>query len=253
MLHQLDTPPSSEQAAELSHDSADDKIALLKTSIKELEYLSCTLAHEVRSSFRAINGCASLLAQRHDLDEESLRWIRIINDTTARANGLIEDIVAYARLGSQGIRIEALDMAELANEAMTEVLCGHVGTVPNILMDWLPPTHGDRSLIRQVWVNLIENAIKYSRKAGSPHIQITGWMAESETVYAVKDNGAGFDMRFAHKLFVMFERLHSGTEFPGTGIGLATVKRIVSSHYGRVWAESDPNHGAMFFFALPKL
>jgi light-regulated signal transduction histidine kinase (bacteriophytochrome) len=118
-------------------------------------------------------------------------------------------------------------------------------------MDSLPRASGDRAMLRQVWVNLIGNAIKYSAKCGQPCVRISGKKLQDETVYRIEDNGVGFDMRYYHKLFGVFQRLHSMEEFAGTGIGLAIVQRIVTRHRGRVWAESEPGRGAIFYFSLP--
>jgi light-regulated signal transduction histidine kinase (bacteriophytochrome) len=142
-------------------------------------------------------------------------------------------------------------MDRLAQEAIQEALDGHGETPARIDLAELPPIQGDRSLLRQVWVNLISNALKYSSRVAEPRIEISGYREGAENVYRVRDNGAGFDMRYYGKLFGVFQRLHRSEDFAGTGVGLAIVQRVVMRHLGRVWAEASPNEGATFYFALP--
>jgi light-regulated signal transduction histidine kinase (bacteriophytochrome) len=157
----------------------------------------------------------------------------------------------FSRAGKQTLDVTLVDMTMLADLSAAEVMALYVGPVPRIEMADLPSVPADPSVIRQVWCNLIGNALKYSAKRDQPLIRIGGWIENDEAVYEVKDNGAGFDMRFADKLFGVFQRLHQAEEFSGTGVGLAITHRIITRHGGRIWAESTPGNGACFRFALP--
>lgn len=253
MLARCDAKTSSEHGTRHPYEELCSKIRLLEAGIQEFESFSCIISHDLKSSLLAIEGCTSLLERKHSehLDEDARQLIRLIHDTCQRTTHGLEDLLTYARLGCRSIKSGEIDMAQLAQEASSQVLCDYSGTLPNIIMGRLPPVRGDQSLLYQVWVNLVGNAVKYSSKVASPRIESAGWVSELETVYAIRDNGAGFDIRFAEKLFELFQRLHSKSDFPGTGIGLASVKRIVSSHGGRVWAQSQPNNGATFSFSVP--
>ncbi len=147
---------------------------------------------------------------------------------------------------------QAIDVESLVHEVVAETLNGYIGTPPDIHVSALPPARGDRGLLRQVWANLISNAIKYSSKTARPRIEITGEATGTENRYAVRDNGVGFDMDYVSKLFGVFQRLHRDDEFSGTGVGLAIVQRVVNRHGGRVWAEGKIGAGAVFSFALPQ-
>jgi light-regulated signal transduction histidine kinase (bacteriophytochrome) len=162
---------------------------------------------------------------------------------------LIEDLLAFSRFGRQAVSRQALDMGALARSVADEVRGASGAT---IALDALPPAQADPLLMRQVWINLVGNALKYSGKRATPEIRIGGKEEPGSSVYWVRDNGAGFDMRYADKLFGVFQRLHRGDEFPGTGVGLAIVQRIVARHGGRVWAEGTPDGGACFWFSLPR-
>jgi len=162
---------------------------------------------------------------------------------------LIDDLLAFSRLGRQPLARQAVDSATLVREVIDEV---RGDSRASIEVGELQSTPGDRALLKQVCVNLISNALKYSSKAAAPRVEIGSQVEGEETVYCVRDNGAGFDMRYAAKLFGVFQRLHSNDEFPGTGVGLAIVQRVVARHGGRVWAEGKPGAGASFFFSLPQ-
>jgi light-regulated signal transduction histidine kinase (bacteriophytochrome) len=161
---------------------------------------------------------------------------------------LIDDLLAFSLLGRRALQPEHVDMAALANEVWAELGAGSPVTA---VIAALPPASGDRALLRQVWTNLIGNALKYSARRPSPLITVTGAREDDELHYCVTDNGVGFDPRHAAKLFHVFSRLHAESEFPGSGVGLATVQRIVVRHGGRVWAEGQPDAGAKFHFSLP--
>jgi light-regulated signal transduction histidine kinase (bacteriophytochrome) len=166
---------------------------------------------------------------------------------------LIVGLLAFSQAGRQPLDRTRIDMTSLAREAAAEVLAAHAGPKPSIEISDLPPCAGDATVIRQVWCNLIGNALKYSAKRIQPLIRISGRIEDREAVYQVDDNGAGFDMRYVHRLFAVFQRLHGAADFAGTGVGLAIVHRILTRHGGRIWAKGEPDQGASFQFALPCL
>ena len=165
---------------------------------------------------------------------------------------LIDDLLTFSRLGRKPIEQTELDMGQMVHALLERAWAQHEGTRPEVRVGSLPNACADRSLIEQVWANLISNAIKYSGKRERPVIDIAAISEESEYVYFVRDNGAGFDPRYKAKLFGVFQRLHDSDDFPGTGVGLALVQRIVLRHGGRVWADGEPDVGATFYFTLPK-
>lgn len=226
----------------------------LQTSNKDLESFSYSVSHDLRSPLRAIDSFALMLEEDYatKLDQEACRYIKVIREGAQKMGRLIDDLLAFSRMGREPINSASVDLRAGAERAVKEVLVAHAGTRPELLMHELPPARGDAALLHHVWVNLIGNAVKYSSKTPAPRIEIGGCIQGAEAVYFVKDNGAGFDMRYADKLFGVFQRLHGTDEFPGTGVGLAIVKRVISRHGGRVWGESEPDNGAKFFFTLPQ-
>jgi len=227
-----------------------ERSAALEAANKDLESFSYSVSHDLRAPLRAIDGFARLLEQDHSnkLDAEARRLLGVIRENSGRMAELIDDLLAFSRLGRQTLRPERLDMAELAGAAWGEL---HAGEATQFRLGRLPPARGDRALLRQVWANLLSNALKYSSKRQGAAVEVSGSDDGREAVYCVSDNGAGFDMRYYDKLFGVFERLHGQHEFPGTGVGLAIVQRIVARHGGRVWAEGKVNEGARFYFSLP--
>jgi light-regulated signal transduction histidine kinase (bacteriophytochrome) len=164
---------------------------------------------------------------------------------------LIDELLEYSRLGRKALSTAAIDMKRLVEEVLGELQVSGEKT-SRLVVGALPPARGDAMLLKLVWTNLLGNAIKFSGKREQPVIEVSGQMDGAESVYCVKDNGAGFDMRYYDKLFGVFQRLHSAEEFAGTGVGLAIVQRVVSRHGGRVWAEGKVDDGAAFYFSLPK-
>jgi signal transduction histidine kinase len=164
---------------------------------------------------------------------------------------LIDDLLAFSRVGRGEMRSVEIDLTSLARAVFAECAAGAAGRQVRLNLNPLLPARGDPSLIRQVLVNLLSNAIKYTRPRAEAEVELGSRADGNDNVYWVKDNGVGFDPRYAHKLFGIFQRLHSDEEFKGTGVGLALVQRIVSRHRGRVWAEGKPNEGAVFYFTLP--
>jgi PAS domain S-box-containing protein len=225
----------------------------LEATNKELESFSYSVSHDLRSPLRAIDGFSLMLEEDYNerLDDEGRRMLRVVRDNAAQMARLIDDLLAFSRLGRKPVASAAIDMTGLAREALTEVLQGMDSAARGVALEELPPGIGDRALLRQVWINLIGNAVKYSGKQPEPNIRISGRTEGNERVYCVTDNGVGFDMRYYDKLFGVFQRLHAASDFQGTGVGLAIVQRIVTRHGGRAWAEGKLGEGASFFFALP--
>jgi signal transduction histidine kinase len=225
---------------------------------KELESFSYTVSHDLRAPLRAINGFSRILKEDYadKLDDEGRRLLDVIKGNSNRMGSLIDDLLAFSRLGRKSVAAAKIDMTALAKTVKEDLQNESKDRSMQIIIHPLPPALGDPVLIRQVWINLLANAIKFTEHAASACIEI-GTVANAEqqgsaaNIYYVKDNGAGFDMRYYDKLFGIFHRLHRDDEFPGTGVGLAIVQRIVTRHNGRVWAEGKVDQGATFFFELP--
>jgi signal transduction histidine kinase len=231
----------------------DQRTAQLEATNKELEAFSYSVSHDLRAPLRAVDGFAGVLVEDHSsrLDAEGLRVIGVIRHEATRMGQLIDDLLAFSRVGRGEMRSVEIDLTSLARAVFAECAAGAAGRQVRLNLNPLLPARGDPSLIRQVLVNLLSNAIKYTRPRAEAEVELGSRADGNDNVYWVKDNGVGFDPRYAHKLFGIFQRLHSDEEFKGTGVGLALVQRIVSRHRGRVWAEGKPNEGAVFYFTLP--
>ena len=225
----------------------------LEGANKELESFSYTVSHDLRAPLRAINGFAMMLEEdfHASLNGEGRRLLSVIRDSARRMGALIDDLLAFSRLGRTHMQRVRIDMRELVEEILGELRQGDGLGVATIAVEKLPPAYGDRSLLRQAWSNVIGNAIKYSGNREQPEIRVQGYIDGDEVIYSVEDNGVGFDMRFYDKLFGVFQRLHEANQFPGTGVGLAIVHRVIDRHSGRVWAKAAPDRGATFYFSLP--
>jgi light-regulated signal transduction histidine kinase (bacteriophytochrome) len=206
----------------------------------------------LRAPLRTIEGFAQLLEESYKnlLDDSALQHLNAIRRSSKHMAQLIDDLLAYAKVGRQAIIQKTLDMNMLAAKA-AEVAAFGRNPQPSIIIDQLPVAAGDETMLSSVWLNLVDNAIKYSAKNVAPVIHISAQHDEQTTTYCVQDNGVGFDMQNYEKLFDVFQRLHSEREFAGTGLGLAIVERIISRHGGRIWAEGKPSKGAAFYFSLP--
>jgi light-regulated signal transduction histidine kinase (bacteriophytochrome) len=235
---------------------AEESAALadqLQKTNAELEAFSYSISHDLRAPFRHIAGYAELLSDRErGLDERSRHYLRSIAEAALAAGRMVDDLLAFSHLGRASLKLGAIDMAKLVGEARI----GLDAETASRTVEWkvgdLPPAWGDPGLVRQVWANLIGNALKYSRDREAAVVTIAGETTPTETRYTVADNGVGFDMAYAGKLFGVFQRLHRADEFPGTGIGLALVKRIIERHGGSVWAAGELGKGATFGFSLPR-
>jgi signal transduction histidine kinase len=230
-----------------------ERTAKWEAANAELEAFSYTVSHDLRAPVRAINGYTRMLMEEHasSLDAEGLRMLGVIATRTKRMGDMIDDLLTFSRTGRQTIVPARVEMLDLARSVAGDLvpMDGRVHT--KVTIGELPPVHGDAALLRQVWVNLISNAVKFSAGNEQPEIEIGGREEPAATVFWVRDNGVGFDMAYQHKLFGVFERLHSQEEFEGTGVGLAIAQRVMNRHGGRIWAESQQGKGATFFFSLP--
>jgi hypothetical protein len=224
----------------------------LEAANHELESFSYTVSHDLRAPLRAINGFAHALEEEYTarLDGEGRRLLRVVLDQSRFMGQLIDDLLEFSRLGRKDLAVQDVDMGALAAEVARELQGGR-GEGAQITFAPLARALGDPPLLRQVWMNLLSNALKFSGGRARPRIEVSSFSDGSDTVFCVKDNGAGFDMRYYDKLFGVFHRLHRAEEFPGTGVGLALVNRVVTRHGGRVWAEGKVGEGATFYFALP--
>jgi len=241
----------AEQAIRKLNAELLENTAQLLATNKELEGFSYSVSHDLRAPLRAIDGFSLMLQEdcHAMLNDEGRRYVTVIRDNTRRMGALIDDLLAFSRLGRQPVADREINVDSLVREVIEEVVGS--APAPRIEVEPLPSTRGDRGLLRQVWVNLIANAIKYSSKAAQPLIQISGRQVGTENHYSVRDNGVGFNMAYVGKLFGVFQRLHRADEFAGTGVGLAIVHRVVTRHGGRVWADGEVDRGAVFSFALP--
>jgi light-regulated signal transduction histidine kinase (bacteriophytochrome) len=226
----------------------------LEESNRELESFSYSVSHDLRAPLRAVGGFADALIEDHaaKLDGEANRYLHLIADNSRKMGRLIDDLLAFSRLGRQEVRRSVIDMDKLIKDVLLEIGAASGRPLPPVSVQKLPPVFGDYALVRQVFLNLVSNAVKYSGKKASPLVEIGVKNADGENVYFVKDNGAGFDMRYAGKLFGVFQRLHKAEDFEGTGVGLAIVQRVVMRHGGRVWAEGRVNEGATFYLTFGK-
>jgi PAS domain S-box-containing protein len=230
-----------------------DRTVQLEESNKELEAFSYSVSHDLRAPLRAIDGFTGILVDDYGshLDTEGRRLCSVIHDNTIRMGRLIDNLLAFSRLGRVEMQSSRIDMGAMASSMFYELTTPESRGRIDFQIGSLPAAVGDPSLMRQVWSNLLGNAVKFSAKRERAVITVSGELKEGESVYAVRDNGAGFDMRYADKLFGVFQRLHSSMEFEGTGVGLALVQRVVRRHGGRVWAEGETGRGATFYFTLP--
>ncbi len=219
---------------------------------KELEAFSYSVSHDLRAPLRIIDGYTEIIVKDYStkLDDEGIRLLGIVTDNTRKMGRLIDDLLNLSKMGRKEMTLHRVDMNRLVESVIADQFS--IGTKEySIQKTKLEPADADSSLIRQVWINLISNAVKYSANQERPLIEINSVKNPADITYSIKDNGVGFDMKYADKLFGVFQRLHKITEFEGTGVGLALVHRIVTRHGGRVWAEAEANKGATFYFSLP--
>ena len=246
-----------DRALTAGNDALKKEKEALAEANKELEGFSYSVSHDLRAPLRTIDAFSRILEEDHrpSLDAEAYRCLTIVRNAAARAGQLIDDLLNFSRLGRQGMNFRLVKMADLAREAADNLRTIEEGRQIDLTIGDLPACQGDGRFLKLVWTNLLENAFKYTKNRNEVRIEV-GWMpddASAEAVtYYVKDNGVGFNMKYVHKLFCVFQRLHGNEDFDGTGVGLAIVQRIVQRHGGRVWAEGKVDGGATFFFSLRK-
>lgn len=222
---------------------------------KALESLASTAAHDLRSRLSVIGAYAGLLEKNYSgvLDERGTGFVRTIRANARRTGNLIDDLQAFAKWTRKPVELAPVDMTALARQAVDDAISALAGDGPRpaVSLGVLPAVRADAALLRRVWMHLVTNAFKYSARRATPTLDISARADDGLHVYSVRDNGVGFDMKHAGKLFQPFERLHSSEEFEGTGLGLATVHKIVVRHGGCVWADSSEGEGTVISFSLP--
>ena len=227
----------------------------IKTLDQELESFSYSISHDLRAPLRSIDGYSKILQEdfAHQLGSEGIRVLNVIMNNAKRMGNLIDDLLEFGRLGRKSLQRSHIDMTAMAKEIVQDLLWQFPDRKVDVTIADLHTASADPEMIRKVWFNLLDNAFKYSGKKSEAKIDVRSYAAgQDEWCYEVRDNGVGFDMKYAPKLFGVFQRLHKIQDFTGTGVGLAIVKRIISRHGGRVWAEASLESGAIFYFTIPK-
>jgi two-component system NtrC family sensor kinase len=225
----------------------------LEAANEELEELSYAMSHDLRTPLRALDGFSRMLLEKHGagLGDDGKRMLKVLRDNARHVGRLVDDILRYLALGRQEMKYSSVDLSRLASELFKEMQAAEPGRHLRLEVGVLPPAWADGAMIRQVLQNLLSNAVKFSPTDAETLIEVGGAVNEKEDIYYVRDRGVGFDMRYAHKLFRVFERVHPTGQYEGTAMGLAIVKRVIDRHGGRVWAEGREGEGATFHFALP--
>ncbi len=226
--------------------------ALILDANKELEAFSYSVSHDLRAPLRAVDGFARILLTDYasQLPAEAQRYLGLVRDNTQRMGQLIDDLLVFSRMAGQKLNKQRVNIAGLIQETVARQQSEQNGRQLEINVGELAECEADPALLKQVWANLLSNALKFTRARDLARIEIGYLNQDAEVVYFVKDNGVGFDMRYAHKLFGVFQRLHRAEDYEGTGVGLAIVQRVVRRHGGRVWAESELDKGTTVYFTL---
>ncbi len=229
-----------------------ERTSQLKSALLHMESFSYSISHDLRAPLRAVNGYAHILLEDFGpaIPEEAQRYLKQISGNGTRMAALIDDLLTFSRLSRHPLNRETIEPATVVRDVLEELERERAGRTVQLTIEELPPCQADPSLIRQVFANLLSNALKYSRKRDNARIEVGSFQKEGTTVYFVRDNGDGFDMAYADKLFGVFQRLHSSEDFEGTGVGLAIAHNIVTRHGGSIWAEGTPGEGATFFFTV---
>lgn len=242
------------EAEEKLEQLVAERTAELTSANSELEAFTYSVSHDLRAPLRAVISYARIFEEDYMqlLDAGGKRQLLTIRQSAEKMSHLIDDLLSFSRLGKLSLQKKAIDMSALTAEVLAELTQGTIHTA-QINIQPLPEIVADTTLIKSVMMNLLGNAIKYSSKKEQAQITVSAEQTEQELVFAVADNGAGFDMRYAHKLFGVFQRLHTEDEFIGTGVGLAIANRIITKHEGKMWAEAEVDKGATFYFSLPNV
>src|SRR5271157_6005379 len=228
------------------------RTAQLEAANKELESFAYSVSHDLRAPLRAIDGFCQVLMTEHapGLDGEPRRYLQRVSENTRKMGLLIDELLHFSRLGRQAMTRQPVAMADLVRQCLEELQGEREGREVEVILGELPPCRADAALLKQVWLNLLADALKFTRSRAEARIEAGSFARDGETVYFVRDNGVGFDMAYVDKLFGVFQRLHRQEDYEGTGVGLALVQRIIHRHGGRIWAEAGPDRGAAFFFTL---
>ena len=223
-------------------------------SNKDLESFAYSVSHDLRAPLRAISGFTQILLDDYivNFDDEGKRLGIIIKQNTKKMSQLIDDLLAFSRLGRQSMNFVEINMKEIVDDVYQEIITSETQNRIEFTLEDLPNATGDKNMIRQVWVNLISNAIKFSANRKQIVISVSCKEDENTLTYCIKDKGAGFNMKYVDKIFGVFQRLHSEKEFEGTGVGLALVQKIINRHGGEIRAFGEVDKGAEFYFTLPK-
>jgi light-regulated signal transduction histidine kinase (bacteriophytochrome) len=233
-----------------------ERTGQLEAANKELEAFSYSVSHDLRAPLRAIDGFSRIVLKDFGpaMTPEIREYLEDIRANTQKMGRLVDDLLAFSRLSRQPVMKEPVALASLVRQCVEELRSEQDGRRVEIRIEKLPECSGDAALLKQVWMNLLANALKYTSKRAVATIEVGSYCDSGtrERVYFVKDNGVGFDMNFADKLFGVFQRLHRSEDYEGTGVGLAIVQRIIHRHGGRVWADAQPGKGASFFFTVAK-
>jgi signal transduction histidine kinase len=225
----------------------------LESLVKELEAFTYSVSHDLRAPLRAIDGFSKFILEDYEnkLDSEGKRLLNLIRSNTQKMDQLITDLLALSRVTRSELNFSGIDMTQMAISTFKESAAPDVRNKLSFIIDPMPDAFGDPTFLKQVWVNLISNAVKFSSKKSKPVIKIGGRTENRFNIYYIKDNGAGFNPEYSHKLYGVFQRLHKTEEFEGTGVGLAIIQRIIHRHGGKVWAEGEEGKGATFYFSVP--
>lgn len=254
MLQNIDERRQTEESLKKLNQELQITASELALANKDMESFNYSVSHDLRAPLRIIGGLSAIVLEDHSdrLDDEGKKILNSIHGHTERMDRLVLALLDLSKVGRQEMRIDEIDMEKEAALITADLTTAAPERNIEVTIENLPPAYGDITLIRQVLTNLLSNAVKFTKIRDVALIIVGGRSGAIEDVYYVKDNGTGFDMDHANKLFGVFERLHSEKEFEGIGIGLSIVQRIVSRHGGRVWAEGRPNEGATFYFSLPR-
>jgi light-regulated signal transduction histidine kinase (bacteriophytochrome) len=245
---------AEDEVKTLNHNlevTVKERTSELEMLNKDLEAFSYSVSHDLRAPLRGIGSYASILKEdyQHLLDGEPNRLLRIINESVCTMTAQIEGLLSFSKLGRKELNKTTVDMNQLVENSLAEIK-KTIDYKAIITIEKLQPAKADPFLMEHVMVNLLSNAIKYSANKENPHVTVNCEQESNEIIYSIKDNGVGFNMDYADKLFGVFQRLHSSTKFEGTGVGLAIVQRIIHKHGGKIWAESKEGEGATFYFTL---
>ena len=244
----------AEAQIKLLNANLQQNLQQIEAANKELESFSYSVSHDLRAPLRSILGYAQVLEEDYvdKLGQEARKILGTIQQNAVRMNALIDDLLEFSRLGKQELQKSEVNTEKIVKSTLQQISASTRHSA-EVKINPLMPAYADYSLLNQVWVNLISNAIKYSAKKEKPMVEIGSHKEDNEIIFYIKDNGTGFDMEYVHKLFGVFQRLHKAEDFEGTGVGLALVQRIVNRHGGRVWAEGKVSEGATFYFSLPDI